>query len=532
MISVIIPARNATQTLEECLSSVLNQEGFQLNKDYEVILVDDGSSDDTALIGIRNGVKVVQQKHAGPAAARNAGAMVANGSLLVFTDADCAPSTSWLIELTRPFANEEVVGVKGAYLTHQTGLVPRFVQLEYEYKYVRMRRQVVIDFIDTFSAAYRREIFIQNGGFDESFSEPSAEDAEFSFRLARKGYHMVFEPNAKVFHYHDHNFSDYLHRKFGIGYWKAFMLRWTPEKIFSDSHAAPIQRVEIIILGIILLILPFIILWPTAASLAFIAAVLLFLIVTIPFQFFIRGRDRQVLWISTIMLIARAGALGMGLLKGFLLPPEAEDKGLACQSMSTRAIKRFMDIIGACLGLIMSLPIMACAALAIRLDSHGPVIFRQSRVGEYGKLFTLYKLRTMVDGADQKVTDLLPLNSLKGPAFKIPNDPRVTKVGRYLRRWSLDELPQFWNVFKGDMSLVGPRPEIPHFVDRYNDDQRQRLTVKPGLTGPVQVNGRGGLDFDQRFQMEMDYLRNYSLLMDMKIVVKTFAAIISGEGIG
>ena len=152
------------------------------------------------------------------------------------------------------------------------------------------------------------------------------------------------------------------------------------------------------------------------------------------------------------------------------------------------------------------------------------------RAGENGKPFTMIKLRTMVDGADQMVMEVLHKSQLKGPAFKIPNDPRVTRVGRYLRRWSLDEFPQFWNVLKGEMSLVGPRPEELRIVELYNDYQRQRLMVKPGLTGPMQVNGRGGLDFDKRLQLELNYLRNYTLLEDFKIIFKTFSAVISGEG--
>ena len=143
----------------------------------------------------------------------------------------------------------------------------------------------------------------------------------------------------------------------------------------------------------------------------------------------------------------------------------------------------------------------------------------------------MIKLRTMVIGAEQRVMDVLHKSKLTGPAFKIPNDPRVTKVGRFLRRWSLDEIPQFWNVLKGDMSLVGPRPEELRIVEMYNDYQRQRLMVKPGLTGPMQVHGRGGLDFDKRLQLELDYLRNYTLFEDIKIIFKTFSAIMSGEGV-
>ena len=142
----------------------------------------------------------------------------------------------------------------------------------------------------------------------------------------------------------------------------------------------------------------------------------------------------------------------------------------------------------------------------------------------------MLKLRTMIAGADQLVMEVLHKSQIKGPAFKIQNDPRVTRVGRFLRRWSLDELPQFWNVLKGDMSLVGPRPEELRIVEQYNDYQRQRLMVKPGMTGPMQVNGRGGLELDQRLQLEMNYLRNYTILEDFKIILATFFAVFSGEG--
>ncbi len=531
MISVIVPAKDAAKTLRECLQALLHQEGLQLEHDYEVIVVDDGSIDDTAEIAEQHAVRVIRQANAGPAAARNAGARIARGTILAFTDADCAPTPTWLRNLTQPFHNPEVVGVKGVYRTRQTALIARFVQLEYEYKYARMRHQAVIDFIDTYSAAYRKEVFILNGGFDESFLVPCVEDQEFSFRLARKGYHMVFEPSAVVFHDHDRTLSEYLQRKFGIGYWKAFMLRWIPEKTFSDSHTAPTQRAEILLLAMLIVTIPFTAIWPLYASLFFLIILALFLVATSPFLMFIRKHDLQVLWVAPGILLGRAGALGLGLLKGFILPPKAESKGFSCTSMRVRLIKRILDIAGACIGLLLSAPVIACAAIAIRLDSHGPIFFRQVRAGENGKPFTMFKLRTMVDGAEQMVSEVIHKSQLTGPVFKIPNDPRVTHVGRHLRRWSLDELPQFWNVLKGEMSLVGPRPEELRIVELYNDDQRQRLMVKPGLTGPMQVNGRGGLDFDTRLQLELNYLKNYSLLEDLKIIFKTLSAVFSGEGI-
>jgi lipopolysaccharide/colanic/teichoic acid biosynthesis glycosyltransferase/glycosyltransferase involved in cell wall biosynthesis len=530
MISVIVPAKDAENTIRECLQALMLQEGMQLGRDYEVIVVDDGSQDQTAQMADGFPVQVIRQSHRGPAAARNVAAQLARGTILAFTDADCAPSPAWLKNLTQPFTDPPIVGVKGAYLTHQTALVPRFVQLEYEYKDGRMRDFSSIDFIDTFSAAYRKDIFLQNAGFDESFRNPAVEDIEFSFRLARKGYRMVFVPQATVFHFHDRNLSDYLHRKYWIGYWGAHMLHWTSEKIFTDTHTAPTQRIEIILLAILILTMLCMAFWPAYAFLVFLVTLFVFLTVTTPFQFFLAKRDPQVLWIASGMVVARAAALGAGLLKGFLLPPKTGTKKYPCQSITIRAIKRLLDVIGAGIGLILSAPVIALAAIAIRLDSHGPAIFKQPRAGEFGKPFTIFKLRSMVDGADRMVPAMLSMSNLKGPAFKIPNDPRVTRVGRILRRWSLDELPQFWNVLRGEMSLVGPRPEVMHIVNRYTDDQRQRLMVKPGLTGPVQVNGRGGLDFDQRFQLELDYLRHYTLQEDLKILLKTFSAILSGEG--
>jgi lipopolysaccharide/colanic/teichoic acid biosynthesis glycosyltransferase/glycosyltransferase involved in cell wall biosynthesis len=530
MISVIVPAKDAAKTLGECLQALLHQESFQFDHDYEVIIVDDGSTDDTVKIAEQYGVSVISQCNLGPAAARNAGVRIARGTLLVFTDADCTPSPTWLRELASPFHDSEVVGVKGVYRTLQTALIPRFVQLEYEYKYARMQNQATIDFIDTYSAAYRKEVFIQNGGFDESFRVPSVEDQEFSFRLARKGYRMVFRPTAVVFHYHDRTISEYLQRKFGIGYWKAFMLHWIPEKTFSDSHTAPTQRAEILLLALLLASIPFIALWPFYASIFFLIVLVIFLATTSPFLRFIGKRDPEVLWVAPGMLLGRAGALGLGLLKGFTLPPKVVSKGFPCLSMRVRLIKRIIDFAGGSIGLFLFSPVIACAAIAIRIDSRGPIFFRQVRAGENGKPFTMLKLRTMVDGADRMVTEVLHKSQLKGPVFKIPDDPRVTRVGRHLRRWSLDEIPQFWNVIKGEMSLVGPRPEEIQIVELYNDVQRQRLMIKPGLTGPMQVNGRGGLDFDQRLQLELNYLRNYTLLEDFKLMIKTLSAIFSKEG--
>lgn len=526
-ISVIIPARDAAQTIAACLHAVLNQN--HVEGSYEVILVDDGSRDQTAAIGERMGVKVVLQENAGPAAARNAGAAVARGEILAFTDADCRPAPNWLAELVRPFDDHVVVGVKGAYRTDQRGLVPRFVQGEYSFKYRRLASLPQIDFIDTYSAAYRRAVFLANGGFDAAFPVPSVEDQELSFRLARKGYKMVFAPEAVVYHTHDENLLEYVRRKFGIGYWKAFMLRWLPEKTFGDSHTPPTLRWQILFLALALLSALFAFFWPRLIWLLWVALTG-FALSAAPFLRFLADYDPPVLLIAPLMLLLRAGALGFGLVGGLLFPPRRQPRVYTGLAPTERFFKRALDLVGALVGLLLSAPLIALAALAIKLDDGGPVFFTQMRAGENGKPFKMYKLRTMTVDAPERVREVLADNPLNGPVYKIPNDPRVTRVGRVLRRWSLDELPQFWNVLRGEMSLVGPRPEETWVVAQYSDAQRLRLAVKPGLTGPMQVAGRGELDMDERLALEVEYINNYSLWRDLLILARTLPSVFSGKG--
>jgi lipopolysaccharide/colanic/teichoic acid biosynthesis glycosyltransferase len=196
-------------------------------------------------------------------------------------------------------------------------------------------------------------------------------------------------------------------------------------------------------------------------------------------------------------------------------------------------MKRIMDLLGSIIGLIVAAPLLAILAAAIKLDSPGPVFFVQRRAGENGRPFRLVKLRTMVEGADEMVVEAPESADAKGPlvaTVKRRDDPRVTRVGRFLRRASLDELPQLWNVLKGEMSLVGPRPEELCVVRRYGDWHRQRLAVKPGLTGPMQVNGRADLSLDERVELELEYLRHYSLWRDLRLLARTVEAVISGRG--
>jgi len=525
MISVIIPAKDAAETIEGCLRAVCNQQG--IDPDYEVVLVDDGSTDNTADIAESLGIKVIHQANAGPGAARNIGVFSSEGDIIAFTDADCEPFPRWLEYLTQPFADPDVVGVKGAYLTRQQGLVPRFVQGEYEYKYCRIARQETIDFVDTYSAAYRREQFIANDGFDPAL--PAAQDAEFSFRLARKGYKLIFVPEAVVYHQHGETIWKYIRRKFRYGYWRFYMTRWLPEKALSNSHTPPTMYWQILLLGSILgLLLPLSIFWLPAGWMI-LAALAAFFATAFPFLRHIFHRDRSVLWITPIMLLVRAGTIGMGVAYGLVSPPRRQPRTYIGLSRYERIMKRALDILGGFIGMVLFSPVVILSAIAIKLESPGPVIFKQERAGENGKPFRLNKLRTMIDGAEN--FELEGNNDpFEGMVVKIPDDPRVTKVGHFLRRWSIDEIPQFWNVFRGEMSLVGPRPEQTWVVAQYDDKQRRRLAVKPGITGPMQISGRAELDMDARQVLEVDYINNYTVWNDLRIILRTFPAVIKGDG--
>lgn len=194
------------------------------------------------------------------------------------------------------------------------------------------------------------------------------------------------------------------------------------------------------------------------------------------------------------------------------------------------AAKRTLDLLLTCLSLLFILPLMLIIAILIKLDSRGPVFFTQERAGLNGKLFKIYKFRTMVTDAEKQLDSLINLEKLDQPMFKISDDPRVTRIGRILRKTSLDELPQLINVLRGEMSLVGPRPEEERIVRMYSYEQRQRLAVKPGLTGPMQVNGRGNLGFEERLTLELNYIKNYSLYRDIELLLQTVPAVLLGKG--
>ena len=183
--------------------------------------------------------------------------------------------------------------------------------------------------------------------------------------------------------------------------------------------------------------------------------------------------------------------------------------------------KRGIDVIVAGVGLILLSPIITIVACAIKLTSKGPIFFLQKRVGKNGKLFNMYKFRSMVVNAEELKEKLKHKNEMSGPMFKMKDDPRVTKVGKFIRKTSLDELPQLWNVLKGDMSLVGPRPSLPKEVEQFDSWMFKRLTVRPGLTCYWQVSGRNNIDFEDWMKLDVKYVEERNLWIDIKLIFKT-----------
>jgi glycosyltransferase involved in cell wall biosynthesis/lipopolysaccharide/colanic/teichoic acid biosynthesis glycosyltransferase len=232
--SIIVPAYNAEPTLGDCLEALERQSVPRV--EYEVIVVDDGSTDSTSRIAEEHGVRVVRQKNHGPATARNAGAAEATGEVLFFTDADCVPGETWLEEMLNPFEDTQVMAVKGAYQTRQRSIWARLCQVEFEERYRKQRKAPTIDFVDSYSAGFRRDAFEAMRGFDPTFPGANNEDVDLSYRMARQGYTMIFNPAAVVYHRHPASLWAYLRIKFWRGYWRVFVYKRYPTKMVADSY--------------------------------------------------------------------------------------------------------------------------------------------------------------------------------------------------------------------------------------------------------------------------------------------------------
>lgn len=201
------------------------------------------------------------------------------------------------------------------------------------------------------------------------------------------------------------------------------------------------------------------------------------------------------------------------------------------RNMRDVTIKRVMDIVGGLVGCLISLPVIAIVAVPLKLESPGPLLFKQKRVGLNGRTFSIYKLRSMYVDAEQRKKELMDQNEMNGLMFKMENDPRITKVGRFIRRTSIDELPQFFNVLRGDMSLVGTRPPTVDEYQQYESHHKRRLSMKPGITGLWQVSGRSNIEnFEDVVKLDVQYIDNWSLWLDIKLLFKTVAVVFAGRG--
>lgn len=315
MISVIVPTYNAANTIRDTIEALLNQ-NYPKNK-YEVIFVDDGSNDDTVkIIKSYKKVKLIKQKHKGPAAARNLGAKKARGGILLFTDSDCVPSRNWIRDMIKPLKNSKIVGVSGTYRTlNKDSLIARFVGYEISRNHEIMKKQKYIDFIGSYSAAYRKDIFLKFGGFDESFPIASGEDPELSFRISKAGYKMVFQSKAYVYHRHPDTLWKFLKQQFWRGYWRVLLYKKHTDKMFRHAYTPLRLYFEIVLLGLTLLLLLLGILSFTPIMYGFFGLFLVFLS-TLPFSFKIFKKDKKVGLIAPIVIILRNFFVGMGIICG------------------------------------------------------------------------------------------------------------------------------------------------------------------------------------------------------------------------
>lgn len=330
-VTVIIPVYNREKELAECLDALTNQN----RRPDEIIVVDDGSTDGTKNIAEAYSlVTILSQKNAGPAKARNAGAKKAKSDIVLFLDSDCVAEKNWLEEMLKPFDEKNVVGVQGAYKTKQTSLAARFDQLDIEYRYERMKKSKRLDWIGSYSAAYRRDIFLQEGGFDETFPKASGEDAEFSYRLSEKGMKLVFNPRAIVFHTHPSSIIHYMNVKFARAFWRTRMYIKHPEKSIKDSYTPHLLKINFFVGGFFLLVVAYILVQLATSQvdrgllieemsklLFFLGIIFLIIILTLyDFLIMVAKKDLVILPYAVVIVFVRSiifvlGA-GFGLLDG------------------------------------------------------------------------------------------------------------------------------------------------------------------------------------------------------------------------
>jgi glycosyltransferase involved in cell wall biosynthesis len=315
--SVIIPAFNASGTIARCLQALEDQS--LPKKEYEVLVVDDGSSDQTSVVAKRFPVRYFWQPNQGPAAARNRGASEAAGAIILFTDADCIPDHNWIEEMVKPFADYQVMAVKGAYKTEQKALTARFAQVEFEERYGMLRKAYSIDMVDTYSAAFRKIVFLSLGGFDPVFPVANNEDTDFSYRMSMAGHRMIFQPMAVVQHlHHPDTIQKYAKLKFWRGYWRMVVYKRYPGKMFRDTYTPQTLKLQIVFLFLSFMSLA---LWgmrPGHLVYPFLLSVSSFCLFGLPLTILALKRDPVIGLFALFFIALRAGSLGLGILWGAL----------------------------------------------------------------------------------------------------------------------------------------------------------------------------------------------------------------------
>ena len=313
--SIIIPTFNGASRIGNCLDSLVKQTA---GRNVEILVVDDGSTDNIAnVVRGYSSLRLVSQANAGPASARNRGALEARGKILLFTDDDCVPMPEWLDAMLGPFKDPEVVGAKGVYRTHQKSLAARFVQIEYEDKYRLMAGLSSIDFIDTYSAGFRRDRFLEMTGYDTSFPVACAEDIELSYRMSARGWKMRFVPAAIVYHTHPDTLSRYLKKKYKFAYWRMLAVRKNPGKGVKDSHTPQIMKLQLLFAPVLVVAVIFDL---AARPMVPMSGLVLagFLLTTLTFTLRAIRKDPMVGILTPILLAARACAQLLGVAAGLI----------------------------------------------------------------------------------------------------------------------------------------------------------------------------------------------------------------------
>lgn len=313
--SIIIPVCNAARHVAACLESLKRQ---NIDLPFEIIVVDDGSTDETRRIVSRfPRVRLYVQANQGPAIARNLGASEARSEIILFTDADCRPCTEWLAAMLEPFFEDpSVVGVRGAYCTEQTALVPRLIQYEYNHRYKLLKKRAWVDYIGAYSAAYRRKIFLANGGFSELFRQASSEDGDLSYRLSAKGLKLVFSPKAVVKHFHPDTLVWYWRRKYKYAYWRMLAFRQTPSKMISDSHTPQLMKLQVLTPVALVMAAALDMQHRTFVATPIVLAA--YLVSVLPFSLHIARKDPAVAALVPVAFLGRAAAQLAGAVLGTL----------------------------------------------------------------------------------------------------------------------------------------------------------------------------------------------------------------------